>query len=269
MSQNDGHFLQVAKDAATRAGDFLMENLGKLDPRDIEEKAKNSFVTNVDRESEKMIVEIIKKEFPDHAFIAEEGSASETGNEYQWIIDPLDGTTNFIQNLPHFSVSIALRRGDKIIVGVVFNPVLNEMFSAAADKGAYLNDAVIHVNNDTSLDRAVLATGFPHRFKTYLPKYVLAFQEIMLRCSGVRRWGSAALDLAYTACGRYHCFWELGLSPWDVAAGALIVQEAGGVVTDFWGKQDYLNSGYMIAGSRSIHRRLLEILSFHFKANIN
>jgi myo-inositol-1(or 4)-monophosphatase len=269
MSQNDGHFLQVARAAATRAGSFLMENLGKLNPRDIEEKAKNSFVTDVDRDSEKMIVEIIKKEFPDHAIIAEEGNYSETRNAYSWIIDPLDGTTNFIQNLPHFSVSIALRHDEKIIAGVVFNPVLNEMFIATAGEGAYLNDKPIQVNNDANFTRAVLATGFPHRFKTYLPKYVLAFQEIMLHCSGVRRWGSAALDLAYTACGRYHCFWELGLSPWDIAAGALIVQEAGGIVTDFWGKQNYLNSGYMIAGSRPIHRKLLEILSFHFKANIN
>lgn len=246
-----------------------MENLGKLNPREIEEKAKNSFVTEVDRQSEKMIVEIIKKHFPDHAIIAEEGGASETKHDYTWFIDPLDGTTNFIQNLPHFSVSIALRKNGKILAGVIFNPVLNEMFTAASGEGAFLNGQPIQVDNDTSFDRAVLATGFPHRFKTYLPKYVLAFQEIMLNCSGVRRWGSAALDLAYTACGRYHCFWELGLSPWDVAAGALIVQEAGGAVTDFWGKQNYLESGYLIAGSRQIHLKLQEILSFHFKPKVN
>jgi len=265
MSSNDEHFLEVAKDAAISAGGFLVENLGKLNPQEIEEKAENSFVTDVDRQSEKMIVEIIKKHFPDHAIIAEEGGASQTKQDYTWFIDPLDGTTNFIQNLPHFSVSIALRKNSKIIAGVVFNPVLNEMFSAAAGKGAYLNEQPIQVNNDTNFERAVLATGFPHRFKTYLPKYVLAFQEIMLNCSGVRRWGSAALDLAYTACGRYHCFWELGLSPWDLAAGALIVQEAGGVVTDFWGGQNYLENGYMIAGSEHIHLKLQEILSFHFK----
>jgi myo-inositol-1(or 4)-monophosphatase len=216
-----------------------------------------------------MIVEIIKAHFPEHGIIAEEGGASQTKHEYTWFIDPLDGTTNFIQNLPHFSVSIALQKGSKIIAGVVFNPVLNEMFSAAAGEGAFLNDQPIRVNNDANFDRAVLATGFPHRFKTYLPKYVLAFQEIMLNCSGVRRWGSAALDLAYTACGRYHCFWELGLSSWDVAAGALIVQEAGGVVTDFWGGQNYLESGYMIAGSERIHLKLKEILSFHFKSEVN
>lgn len=246
-----------------------MENLGKLNPQKIEEKAKNSFVTDVDRRSEKMIVEMIRKHFPHHAIIAEEGSASETNSEYTWFIDPLDGTTNFIQNLPHFSVSIALQKNGKIIAGVVFNPVLNEMFSAAEGEGAYLNDQAIRVDKDANFSRAVLATGFPHRFKTYLPQYVLAFQEIMLNCSGVRRWGSAALDLAYTACGRYHCFWELGLSSWDVAAGALIVEEAGGIVTDFWGEHNYLESGYLIAGSENIHLKLQEILSFHFKPKVN
>ena len=265
MSQQTEKFIRVSKEAATMAGKFLMDNFGKLNPEDVEEKAENSFVTFVDKESEKIIIDHIAKNFPNHSIIAEESGESEVKSDYAWFIDPLDGTTNFIQNLPLFSISIAVRTNKRIISGVVFNPVLQEMFSAADGEGAFLNDMPISLNSDPNIKRAVIATGFPHRIKRFLPKYLMALQEILLQCSGIRRWGSAALDLCYTACGRYNCYWELGVSPWDVAAGSLIVQEAGGLVTDFWGKENFLDNGFIIAGSKQIHLKVQEILSFHFK----
>lgn len=258
-------FIKIAKEASLTAGKFLMENFGKLNTKDIEEKSTNSFVTYVDKQSEKMIVDMIKYNFPDHSIIAEEGSGNQINSDYAWFIDPLDGTTNYIQKLPHFSVSIAVQYNRKLVAGVVYNPILKEMFSAAEGQGAFLNDEPIKIDDSLDMKLAVLATGFPHRIKEYLPIYLPAFQNILLQCSGIRRWGSAALDLCYVACGRYNCYWELGTSPWDVAAGSVIVKEAGGVVTDFWGKENFLENGFMIAGSKKIHDKLQEILSFHFK----
>jgi myo-inositol-1(or 4)-monophosphatase len=258
-------FIQVAKEAALSAGQFLMNNFGKINLKDIEEKSTNSFVTFVDKQAEKIIVDLIKQNFPDHSIIAEEGTGDQTKSDYVWFIDPLDGTTNYIQKLPHFSVSIAVQSNNKMIAGVVYNPVLKELFSAGAGQGAFLNNEPIKVDDNLDMNRTVLATGFPHRVKQYLPIYLPAFQDILLQCSGIRRWGSAALDLCYAACGRFSCYWELGVSPWDVAAGSVIVIEGGGLVTDFWGKDDYLENGFMIAGSRKIHQKLQEILSYHFK----
>lgn len=268
MPQQIESFIRVAKEAAAISGEFLMENLGGLTSEDVEEKSKNSFVTYVDKQSESMIVGHIKKHFPDHAIIAEESGVQETSSEYRWLIDPLDGTTNFIQELPHFAISIAVQHEQNTIAGVVLNPNHNEIFHAEIEKGAFFNDARITIEEDTDFGRAILATGFPHRFKRHLPRYLPAFQEMMLKCSGIRRWGSAALDLCYTACNRFSGFWELGLSPWDIAAGSLIVQEAGGIVSDFWGGDDYLNNGYVIAGSKHIHSQLQQILNFHFKHNV-
>lgn len=245
-----------------------MENLGGLSAADVEEKSENSFVTFVDKQSERMIIDLITKHFPDHTIVAEEGGVQETKSEYRWYIDPLDGTTNFIQELPHFAVSIALQHNQKIIAAVVLNPNQDELFHAEIEKGAFLNDKRLHIEAETDFSRAILATGFPHRFKRHLPRYLPAFQEMMLKCAGVRRWGSAALDLCYTACNRYNGFWELGLSPWDIAAGSLIVQEAGGIVTDFWGGDDYLDNGYVIAGNKHIHSQLHQILEFHFKLQV-
>lgn len=265
MPETNQKCLEVASEAAASAGKFLMQNLGKLNPEDVEEKSRNSFVTYVDKQSEKLIIDRIKKHFPEHSIIAEEGSAARTKSDYLWLIDPLDGTTNFIRGLPHFSVSIAVQHGEEMVVGVVYNPDREEMFTAQIDQPACLNDKPIHVDERTDFGRSVLATGFPHQKKRYLPLYLPAFEEIMLKCSGIRRWGSAALDLCYTACGRYGGFWELGLSPWDIAAGSLIVRQAGGVVSDFWGRPGYLENGFIIAGGKHIWKQLQEILNFHFK----
>jgi len=268
MPQQTENFIQVAKEAATISGKFLMENLGGISAADVEEKSINSFVTHIDKQSERMIIDHIKKDFPDHAIVAEESGIHKTNSEYRWLIDPLDGTTNFIQALPHFAVSIAVQHKQKTIVGVVLNPNQNEMFYAEIEKGAFLNDNRLTIGEETDFSRAILTTGFPHQLKRHLPRYLPAFQEIMLKCSGIRRWGSAALDLCYTACNRFNGFWELGLSPWDIASGSLIVQEAGGIVTDFWGAGGYLNNGYIIAGNKHIHSQLHQILNFHFKLQV-
>lgn len=248
------------------AGDYLLQNRKQLVPEDVEEKAKNSFVTYIDKGAEEIIIKHIKSHFHDHSILAEESGVQAENCPIQWIIDPLDGTTNFIHDIPFYCVSIAVRDKDKTIVGVVFDPVRNEMFTSAETKGSFLNDSPITINSPKEFSKEIMATGFPHRAKRYLPFYLAAFQEIILKCSGVRRCGAAALDLCYTACGRYGGFWELGLSPWDMAAGSLIVKEAGGVISDFWGENNYLDNGFVIAANKQIQKPLLQILSYHFKS---
>ena len=260
-------FLQIAKVAAEQAGDYLLENRGKICVDEVDEKGRSDFVTHVDRHSEQLIVRTIQKHFPHHAILAEEGGLHQKAGPYHWVIDPLDGTTNFIQNIPFFCISIAVLKDGHPLVGVVYDPVHQEMFTAIRGKGAFLNDAPITVSKIDQPERAVLGTGFPWRSKRYLPQYLQAFEAIFLRTAGMRRAGSAALDLCYTACGRFAGFWELGLSLWDIAAGSLLVQEAGGVVSDFWGKPNHLNTGYIIAGNKNMHQFLQEVLSYYFKRN--
>ncbi len=256
-------YLKIAEEVARKAGAFLLQNRGGIDPQKVDAKGKNDFVTHVDRDSEKMIVEEILGHFPNHQILAEEGSKSREKSEYRWIIDPLDGTKNFIQDIPFFTVSIALQKRQEMVAGVIYDPVHDELFAAEKGAGATRNGRTIHVDNaDFSL--SLIATGFPHKAKRNLPSYLLAFEEIFLGCSGMRRCGSAALDLCYTAMGRFAGFWEMGLSIWDVAAGSLIVREAGGAVTDFWGGAGYLESGFVAAGNAAAHGELVRILSHHF-----
>lgn len=256
--------LNTAMEAARKAGLYLLENRGKLAAEAIGEKQRNDFVTEVDRNSEKIIIEHVLSKFPGHGILAEEGGAS-GGGEFCWIIDPLDGTSNFVHNVPVFCISIALKRGDELLAGVVFDPLREEIFSAVKGAGAYLNGAPIRVSANGDFSRAFLATGFPHLSKRHLPQFLRSFSDIFYHCAGVRRLGSAALDLCYTACGRFDAFWELGLKPWDMAAGSLIVQEAGGMVSDFWGAQTYLESGFLIAGNPAIQKHLIDILSIYFE----
>ncbi len=256
-------YVSVAREAARQAGAYLLKNRGKISQDVVDEKARNDFVTYVDRTSEQMIIEHLRSAFPSHKILAEEGTAQDTEADYRWIIDPLDGTKNFIQDVPMFAISIALQKGSEIVVGVIYHPANDEMFTAEKGSGAFLNGTPIRVSQ-RPFSQSLIATGFPFRAKRNLPSYLLAFEDIFLQCSGMRRCGSAALDLAYTAAGRFEGFWEIGLSIWDVAAGSLLVQEAGGVVSDFWGGNRYLKTGYIVAGNADSHTRLVKTLGYYF-----
>lgn len=250
-------FLEVAIKAARLAGQIIVKHLGKISKRDINLKQASDFVTIVDRESEKVIIDTIKKHFPDHLFLAEE-SLKECGREtYRWIIDPLDGTTNYIHSYPVFSVSIALEYGGEIITGVILDPLRNELFWAEKGSGAYVNCSPIEVSK-VNIGESLVTTGFPFRSKEMIDNYLKLFRNLFLKVSDLRRSGSAALDLAYLACGRCDGFFELGLSPWDIAAGSLLIKEAGGVITDFGGGTHYVRTGNIVAGNPAVHRELLE-----------
>jgi myo-inositol-1(or 4)-monophosphatase len=257
-------YIDVAMKIAKSAGQYLLDHKGQISKDSIDAKGRNDFVTFVDHQSEKLIVETIHSHYPSHTILAEEGSGIASSADYRWIIDPLDGTKNFIQDIPIFCVSIALEHQSKIVTGVVYDPVHDELFSAESGGGAYLNGERIH-QSSRAFSESMIATGFPFKYKNYLPQYLLCFEEIFLKCSGMRRCGSAAIDLCYTAMGKFDGFWELGLSIWDMAAGSLIIKEAGGVVSDFWGGQNYLNSGFIIAGNQEIHQSLLDITKNYFK----
>jgi myo-inositol-1(or 4)-monophosphatase len=256
--------LKVAQRAAISSGKILLENYGKIASVEIREKRDNDFLTYVDELSEKNIIETIHRDFPDHAILAEESGMQKQSSSYKWIIDPLDGTKNFISGIPVFAVSIALQYENNIILGVIYDPVRDEMYFAESGQGAYLNERPIHVNDQTELSRSLLATGFPFRFKTFLGQYMECFKDIFNQTSGTRRLGAASIDLAYTAAGKFEGFWELGLSPWDMAAGSLIVQEAGGQISNFWGNTLLLDQAYIVASNGKIHSQLLEIIKKYF-----
>lgn len=249
-------FTAVAEKAARAAGEVILKNLGGLSMGDIGSKQTADFVTRVDRESEERIIGILRSAFPGHAIFSEE-SLKEEGGGYRWVIDPLDGTTNYIHGYPVFAVSIALEKNGEPVLGVILDPLREELFSAEKTGGAFLNGAPIKVSGARSMDNSLVATGFPFRRKEMLDIYLRAFKRVFMRASGIRRAGSAALDLAYLAAGRFEGFFELGLSPWDIAAGSLIVEEAGGVVTDFRGGHEYMSTGNIVAGNPAAHRELL------------
>ncbi|MBZ0156869.1 MAG: inositol monophosphatase [Alphaproteobacteria bacterium] len=261
-------FLTIAVKAAQRAGDIILENMGKITKDDIGLKQAADFVTRVDREAEENIIAIIRKNFPDHLFLAEE-SLRETGaGQYRWIIDPLDGTTNFIHTYPVFSVSIALEHRGDIITGVIFDPLRKELFTAERGRGAFLNGRAIFISAVTDAKDSLVTTGFPFRRKEILDKYLLLFKNVLLTVSDLRRAGSAALDLASVASGRCEAFFEIGLSPWDMAAGSLLIKEAGGVVTDFGGGSDYLLTGNIVAGNPALHPLLLKEVQEVFEGQL-
>lgn len=251
-------YIDTAIKAAKKAGEIIINNLGFMIKEDIEVKSVSDYVTRVDKEAEEIVIDIIKKAFPEHCFLAEESAQKAKTGDYCWLIDPLDGTTNYIHGFPVFCVSIALQYQGKIVLGVIFDPVKNELFTAEKGKGAFLNNLKLQVCHLDSLEHSLLATGFPFRSKELLDEYLTLFKNLFFKVSGIRRAGSAALDLAYVACGRVDGFFELGLNPWDVAAGSIIISEAGGIVSDFRGTEDYLLSGNILAGSsETIHRELL------------
>lgn len=258
--------LNTAVQAARRAGDIAVRALSRLDQLEIRAKARNEYVTQVDQAAEQAILESIRKRYPDHAFLAEESGRSGE-HEFTWIVDPLDGTTNFVHGFPTFSVSIALRRHDTLEVGVVYDPCRQELFTAMRGRGAQLDGKRIRVSERKELDGALIGTGFPFRSNTrWMKTYLQMLGSVMENTAGVRRPGSAALDLSYVAAGRLDGFFEFGLEIWDTAAGSLMIQEAGGIVTNLTGKTSHLESGDVLAGNPKVHDALRALLTPHLNA---
>lgn len=258
--------LNIAIRAARKAGNHIAKSLENAEKIESTQKGTNDFVTNVDKEAEAIIIDVIKNSYPDHSIIAEENGLIEgKDSDVQWIIDPLDGTTNFVKGLPHFSVSIAVRLKGKTEVACVYDPMLNELFTAQRGAGAQLNNARIRVKEVKDLQGTVLATGFPFKQKQHSESYFKILSSLFVDCADFRRTGSAALDLCYLASGRVDGFFELGLKPWDIAAGELIAREAGAIVTDFAGGTEYMKSGNVVASSARGVKNLLK----HVRENGN
>ena len=256
-------YINIAIKAARRAGNIVIRSMNNPDRIQISEKgSKSDFVTNIDQIVEADIIDTISHAYPKHGIISEETADNKPAQEpVTWIIDPIDGTLNFIHGLPHFAISIAIECKGHIEHGVVFDPIKNELFTASRGCGATLNEKRIRVSNCSSLDYALLATGFSFkRTNTQEKETLQCFIELLKKSSDIRRTGSAALDLAYVASGRIDGYWEAGLYPWDVAAGSLIVRESGGFVGDYKGSEQFINNGYIVAGTRKIYHDLLEQL---------
>jgi myo-inositol-1(or 4)-monophosphatase len=260
--------VNIALRAARAAGDLITRSLNRLDDLTIVDKGRNDFVSEVDRQAEQRIVQTIRRAYPNDNVLAEEGGqvAGREPNETTWIIDPLDGTTNFLHGFPQFSVSIAVSVKGRLEHAVVYDPLRNEVFSASRGAGARLNDKRIRVTNAKGLAGALLGTGFPYRQHEHLDAYLAMFRDLLLPTAGIRRPGSAALDLAYVAAGRLDGFWEAGLRPWDMAAGALLIREAGGLVGDFGGGERFLETGNIVAGAPKVFRDILKTLRPHLPA---
>ena len=260
--------LNIAIRAARSAGDILVRSLDNVGKLRIDQKSKNDYASEVDRMAEQEIIQIIHKAFPDHAILAEE-SGMHPGNDYVWVIDPLDGTTNFLHGFPQFSISIALKNKARIEVAVVYDPLRDELFTASRGNGAMLNSRRIRVARQSSFKGALLGTGFPFKKHQHLDAYLAMFSAVFTDSAGIRRAGSAALDLAYVAAGRLDGFWEIGLHEWDMAAGVLLIQEAGGVITDFSFNDRYLASGNIIAGNPKMHQLIYQAISPHVPEDLS
>lgn len=248
----------VARRAILEAGALITDNIGRVAVSSISRKGISDYVTEVDKQAERVILDIVLEHFPDHHIMAEESDNEGLQSGYTWVIDPVDGTTNFIHGFPFVAVSIAVCLDKKPVVGLVYDPLRNELFSAKEGGGAWLNGARLHVRSNIGVDESLIATGFPFRTRDYIDAYLGAFKSIFLQVGGIRRAGSAALDLAYLGAGRVDGFWEIGLKAWDIAAGALIIKEAGGVVSDFWGEDNHLFNGNVVGGNPSVYPFLLE-----------
>ncbi|MFW0073091.1 MAG: inositol monophosphatase family protein [Coxiella-like endosymbiont] len=253
--------LNIAIQAARNAARIIVRFVDRLDTIDVKEKYQNDFVTQVDKLSEQEIMQTIRKAYPEHTILAEESGLHNSQNDFTWIIDPLDGTTNFIHGFPQIAISIALKYRDKLSVAVVYDPLRQELFTAVQGSGAQLNNRKIRVSSCTKISETVIGTGFPFKEKALFQTYLKLFETIFLQTAGVRRAGAAALDLAYVAAGRLNGFWEMGLKPWDMAAGVLLITEAGGLVGDFQGKNNYIENGNLIAGNPKIYKTLQELIS--------
>ncbi|MBN2264522.1 MAG: inositol monophosphatase [Candidatus Aminicenantes bacterium] len=252
-------FVEAGEAAVREAGAYLRANLGRL----VEASYKGAvdLVTPFDLGAQEMLVDRLASAFPEHGFLAEEGLARPGASDHRWIIDPLDGTTNFAHGFPVFSVSAALERSGRTVLGLVYDPMREEMFRAEAGGGAFLNSAPIRVSGVERLDRGLLATGFPYDVRQSPANNLDHWSRFIVRAQAIRRCGSAALDLSYVGCGRFDGFWELKLKPWDVAAGALIVQEAGGRVTDFAGRPFALDAPGIVATNGRVHQAIIDVLA--------
>jgi len=254
--------LNTAVKAARRAGNIISRATRNLDLVAVKEKAANDFVSEVDGEAERAIIRTLRDAYPGHAILAEESGASGE-SEYQWIIDPLDGTTNFIHGFPQYCVAIALRHRGVVTQAVVYDPSRNDLFTSSRGRGAFLNDQRIRVSKRTQLRASLIGTGFPFRQFEHIDAYMAILREMMAGTAGVRRAGSAALDLAYVAAGRLDGLWEFGLSPWDIAAGGLLVSEAGGLIGGLTGEDTHMQTGHVIAGTPKVFVELLKAIEPH------
>ncbi len=263
MSQALHPMLNVAIKAARSAGSVINRASMDLDLLKVSTKSPNDFVTEVDQKAEEIIIETLLAAYPGHGILAEESGRSHgaANSEYVWIIDPLDGTTNFIHGLPFYAVSIALAFRDQIQQAVVYDPTRNDLFYASKGRGAYLNDKRLRVSKRTRMGDSLIGTGFPFRRGDNFQRYMRMFEEVSQKCAGLRRPGAAALDLCYVAAGHYDAFFETGLSPWDIAAASLMITEAGGLIGNFTGESDYLHQREVLAGNPKIYAQMVGILS--------
>jgi myo-inositol-1(or 4)-monophosphatase len=259
MMQSPADFERIACEAAQKGGDVLRRRFRESDALRVELKGRRDFVTEVDRQAEAAVLGYLRERCPGHVFMSEEESPEAEAAEYRWVLDPLDGTTNFIHGVTPFSVSIALEDGEGLVAAAILDPHLSELFHACRGGGARLNGEPIRCSRPDGLEHSLVATGFPFREMSRLDRYLQSFEAFVLKTCGIRRAGSAAIDLAYTACGRYDGFWEIGLSRWDVAAGTLLVREAGGRVTDPTGGEMHLDTGDIVAAGVELHGEMLEI----------
>ena len=253
--------LELAVESAVTAGRFLKQNVGKVKHIDRKLGQETNLVTEIDRKAEGMIIERIRKRFPQHGFLGEEFGVQEPNSDYKWVIDPLDGTTNFTHGLPIFCVSIGLEHKGELVVGVVYDPNLDEVFTAEKGKGAFLNHKRIRVSGTHKLGESLLVTGFPYDIQLKTDTIVAHFENFLKTSQAVRRLGSAALDLCYVAAGRFDGYWENSLNPWDMAAGVLLVQEAGGTVSDFRGFPSTIYQKSVLATNGKIHEQMIGVLS--------
>lgn len=260
--------LNVATKAAREAGKIINRASQDVGSLKIQTKDYNDFVSEVDRSAEEAIINILKEAYPTHGFYGEESGKTNVDAESIWIIDPLDGTTNFLHNFPCYCVSIALQERGVLTQAVIYDPVHNDLFTATKGRGAFLNDKRIRVTNRSKLQDSLISTGFPFKDFSYLDTYLEIFKDMAKKTSGLRRPGSAALDLAYVAAGYTDGFFEINLSPWDIAAGALLVQEAGGIVGDFEGNESWLRTGNIVAGNPKVFGQMLQVIAPHLTERI-
>ena len=254
--------LNIAVKAARRAGNLIHRSADKIDHLTIAKKSHADFVSEVDRAAEQTIIQTLLEAYPTHAILAEE-SGSQGDSEFAWIIDPLDGTTNFLHGFPQFAVSIALQHKGIITQAVVYDPVRNELFTATRGRGAFLNDKRLRVTKRLPLADSLIGTGFPYTKFEHMDAYIGIFKDLIQQTAGLRRPGSAALDLAWMAAGRYDGFFETGLHVWDIAAGTLLITEAGGMVSDLQGSDTFLKTGHVCTGNPNIHPLLLQVIAPH------
>ncbi|HMQ12221.1 MAG TPA: inositol-1-monophosphatase [Candidatus Competibacter phosphatis] len=255
--------LTIAKRAALSASRILLRHFDNLERLSVTAKQRNDFVSEADVQAEQEIIQTLRKTYPNHGILAEESGEQHGHDDYQWVIDPLDGTTNFLHGIPHFAISIGFRHKNRLEAGLVYDPIRQEMFTASRGAGAQMNDRRMRVSNIPQMENALLGTGFPFRHPQHQPAYLNFFGSLFGKCVEVRRAGAASLDLAYVASGRLDGYWEFGLKEWDIAAGALLVQEAGGLVSDFVGGNDFMKSGNIVAGNPKVFKALLQEMRPH------